>query len=71
MLNTLISEFFKIKTSVYEHLGNLGRKHGGIYTFWMGSEPIVIITDLKIANEGFLVKRNEIAGRPYNEVSKY
>ena len=71
ILNTFISEFFKIKTSVFEHLANLAKKHGGVYTFWMGSQPIVVITDLKAANEGFLVKRNQIAGRPYINVRKY
>ena len=51
--------------SVFEYFVNLAKRYGPVYTFWMGSRPIVIITHLKIANESFLVKRNEIAGRPY------
>ena len=43
---------------------NLSKIYGPVYTFWMASSPIVVITDLKIANEGFLAKRNDLAGRP-------
>ena len=43
---------------------NLSKIYGPVYTFWMASNPFVVITDLKIANEGFLTKRNDLAGRP-------
>ena len=49
--------------NAFEHFFNLSKIYGPIYTFWMSSTPFVIISDLKTANEGFLIKRNEIAGR--------
>ena len=61
----LNADFYTIKTSVFEHFVNLSKKYGPVYTFWMGSRPIVIITDLKIANQSFISKRNDIAGRPF------
>ena len=43
---------------------NVSKTHGPIFTFWMGSKPEVIITDLNIAKEAYLEKKNEFAGRP-------
>ena len=43
---------------------NLAKIHGPIYTSWLSSEPSIAITDLEIAKEAFLVKKNEFAGRP-------
>ena len=49
----------------------MAKEYGPIYTFWVGSKPFIIISDLKTANEAFIVKRNAIAGRPYISYRKY
>ena len=49
---------------MYEEFLNLAKIHGPVYTFWMRDEPFVVISDLEIAKEAFVVKKNEISGRP-------
>lgn len=57
-------EFIGWKKHSFELLYEVSKQHKPIYTFWMGSLPSVIICDLELAKEAFLVKKNEIAGRP-------
>ena len=39
----------------------VNKKYGPIFTFWMGSNPFIIISDAEIAREAF--RKNEFAGR--------
>src|ERR1700761_2045040 len=39
----------------------VNKKYGPIFTFWMGSNPFVIISDAEIARGAF--RKNEFAGR--------
>lgn len=50
---------------------NLSKEYGPIYTIWICSKPIIIINDLKLANEAFIVKGNQLAGRPSIGYCKY
>lgn len=52
-----------LKKNSFEGFIDLSKVYGPLYTFWMGSEPVVMIHDLKIAKEAFLDKKNQIAGR--------
>ena len=56
-INYFYSGFATAKTNAFEHMMNLSKIYGPVYTFWMSSNPLVVITDLEIANEGFLVKK--------------
>ena len=60
-----------LKINTFELFHNLSKIYGPIFTFWIGSEPMIIITDLEIAKEAFLEKKNEIAGRPPFTMSKF
>ena len=54
----------RIKGNIFEEFSNLAKIHGPIYTFWLGPHPFIVISDLDIAKEAFLDKKNDIAGRP-------
>ena len=54
----------RLKENIFFEFFNLSKIHGSIYTFWMGTTPMVVITDLEIAKEAFSDMKNEIAGRP-------
>ena len=60
-----------LKINSFELFYNLSQIYGPIFTFWMGPEPVVIISDLDVAKEAFLEKKNEIAGRPQITISKF
>ena len=36
----------RIKQNIFYEFLNLSKIHGPIYTFWVGSQPFVMITDL-------------------------
>ena len=55
---------FGLKINTFEQFLNLSKSYGPIFTFWMGPAPMVIISDLDVAKEAFLDKKNEVAGRP-------
>ena len=57
-------KMMRIKQNVFYEFMNLSKIYGPIYTFWLGPQPFVVITDLEIAKEAFVEKKNEIAGRP-------
>ena len=67
IMNNFYSDFAASRINSFEHMMNWSKIYGPVYTFWMSSNPIVVITDLKIANEGFSAKRNDLAGRPQIE----
>ena len=54
--------FFKAmmrwKKNIFDEFLNLAKIHGPICTFWFGHKPSIIITDLEIAKEAFLEKKN-------------
>ena len=52
------------KKGFFDEMLNLSKVYGPIYTFWFGPGPFVVITDLEIAKEMFVDKKNECAGRP-------
>ena len=54
----------RFKGNFNDEVLNLAKIHGPIFTSWISSEPSIVITDLEIAKEAFLEKKNEIAGRP-------
>ena len=59
---------FGLKINTFEQFLNLSKSYGPIFTFWMGPVPMVIISDLEVAKEAFVDKKNEIAGRPQLEI---
>ena len=63
-------EMMRIKGNVFEEFLNLAKIHGPVYTFWLGSQPFVVISDLDIAKEAFLERKNDIAGRPQFKICK-
>ena len=71
IFGNFILDFLRIKTNACNQITKWSKEYGPIYTIWIGSKPFVIISDLKMANEAFLVKRNAIAGRPYISYCKY
>ena len=50
--------------NVHEEFLNLAKIHGPVYIFWMRDKSFVMISELEIAKEAFVVKKNEISGRP-------
>ena len=60
----------RIKGNIFEEFFNLAKIYGPIYTFWLGPHPFVVISDLDIAKEAFLDKKNDIAGRPQFKICK-
>ncbi|KAK3874427.1 hypothetical protein Pcinc_020632 [Petrolisthes cinctipes] len=53
---------FFSKLTLYEHLKDLQKKHGDIYTWRMGTEVIVFIHDYKLTKE--ILNRPEVSDRP-------
>ena len=57
-------KMMRTKQNIFFEFMNLSKIHGPIYTFWLGPQPFVVMTDLEIAKEAFVEKKSEIAGRP-------
>lgn len=54
--------FRGVKKHVHHIFEDIGAKYGGIFTFYMGNEPQVIVTDPHLGLE--ILKRHQFAGRP-------
>lgn len=49
----------------YEIFKNHAKKFGPIYTFWMGEQPLIIVTDYKVIQNTFINDADAYEGRDF------
>lgn len=52
------------KVNQFVTIANLEPKYGPVFTVWMGTTPMVFISDLELIKEAFNSRNNEFMGRP-------
>jgi hypothetical protein len=57
---------FKQQRHVHEVILDLREKFGPIFTIWFGPKPMVIITELEIAQQAFRDKKIDFNGRQHS-----
>ncbi|CAG2120033.1 unnamed protein product, partial [Medioppia subpectinata] len=55
--------FRNTKVNQFETITELHKTYGPVYTLWLGSQPLVSISDYNLVKTGFNSKNNELMGR--------
>jgi cytochrome P450 len=55
--------FKGVKKHVHHILEDIGKTYGGLFTFYMGNQPQIVVTDATLGLE--ILKRHQFAGRPH------
>ncbi|KAI1293486.1 Cytochrome P450 2J5 [Halotydeus destructor] len=62
----IVGNAWKIKGSkIHKVFSDMTNQYGAVFTFWIGSTPNVNVASLDAANEAFLKKMADFAGRPH------
>ncbi|XP_054157487.1 steroid 17-alpha-hydroxylase/17,20 lyase-like [Oppia nitens] len=63
-------KFFRTKENQFLIINSMHKTYGPVFTIWLGTTPMVVVSDYKLSKEAFNSKGNELMGKPKTIFSK-